>query len=103
LLRDGEPWVALAARNARTRRPLVEAAWRTLLQSHPHDTLCGCSIDDVANAMELRLRSAIHQADGLRDDAIADLLGHDAAAAREARDSWTPIVVVRNPAPRARS
>jgi len=103
MLRDAEPWAALASRSARTRRPLIEQAWRTLLQSHPHDTLCGCSIDDVADAMELRLRSAIHQGEGIRDDAIADLIGHDAVAARDARRQWTPIVVVRNPAARVRS
>ncbi|HET9730933.1 MAG TPA: glycosyl hydrolase-related protein [Acidimicrobiia bacterium] len=103
LLRDAEPWAALAARATRTRRHLVEHAWRTLLAAHPHDTLCGCSIDDVADAMELRLRSAVHQGEGIRDDAIADLIGYDAAVAREARDRWTPIVVLRNPAPRQRS
>jgi mannosylglycerate hydrolase len=103
LLREAEPWAALAARTARTRRPFVEHAWRTLLQAHPHDTLCGCSIDEVADAMELRLRAAIHEGEGIRDDAIADLIGHDRAAAREARERWTPIVVVRNAAARSRS
>jgi mannosylglycerate hydrolase len=103
MLRDAEPWAALASRSGRTRRPLIEQAWRTLLQSHPHDTLCGCSIDDVADAMELRLRSAIHQGEGVRDEAIADLIGHDAVAAHDARQQWTPIVVVRNPATRVRS
>jgi alpha-mannosidase len=103
LLRDAEPWSALVARVKQSRRPLIEHAWRTLLAAHPHDTLCGCSIDDVADAMELRIHSALHQAEGVRDDALADLIGHDAAAAREARDRWQPIVVVRNAAPRVRS
>ncbi len=103
LLRDAEPWVALAARRATTRKPLVEDAWRTLLTAHPHDTLCGCSIDEVADAMELRLRSSMNQAAGLRDDAIRDLIGHDAVAAREARDRWRPVILVRNPTPRPRS
>src|SRR5262249_703005 len=43
LLRETEPWSALAARIAPSRRPLVEVAWRELLTAHPHDTLCGCS------------------------------------------------------------
>jgi alpha-mannosidase len=103
LLREAEPWSALARRTSPSRRPLVNQAWRTLLRAQPHDTLCGCSIDDVADAMELRVRSAIHQAEGIRDDAIADLIGHDPASAREARDRWQPIVVVPNAAPRARS
>ena len=58
LVRDVEPWVALAARarwEGGSRRQLVEAAWRSLLLCHPHDTLCGCSSDEVARAMDARL------------------------------------------------
>jgi alpha-mannosidase len=102
LVREAEPWAALAARVGPSRRPLVEAAWRTLLEAHPHDTLCGCSIDEVADAMELRIRSAANQAVGVRDDAILQLIGHDPVEAREARDRWTPAVIVRNPAARPR-
>ena len=31
-------------------------AWRTLLQNHPHDSICGCSVDDVHLEMETRFR-----------------------------------------------
>ena len=103
LLRDAEPWAALARQRGRSSRlPLLVAAWRTLLHAHPHDTLCGCSIDEVAEAMELRLADALAQAHGIRDDAIADLVGHDAVAARTARDEWRPIALVRNRVPRPR-
>ncbi len=108
LTREMEPWTALApAAGGDTTRAanaaLRDAAWCTLLRAHPHDTLCGCAIDDVARAMELRLHSAAVQATGLRDDAILRLLGHDLVAARDARDRWTPISVVRNPVARPRS
>jgi hypothetical protein len=104
LLREAEPWSAMAGRMfGRSRRAFVESAWRTLLAAHPHDTLCGCSIDAVAEAMEGRLHSAANEAAGVRDDAIADLLGHDAAAAHRRRDEWKPVVVLRNPAPRVRA
>jgi alpha-mannosidase len=103
LLRDAEPWSALARRRgAESRVPLLVAAWRTLLQSHPHDTLCGCSIDAVADAMDRRLDDALVQGIGIRDDAIAHLAGHDPAAARTMKEMWTPLVVVRNRAPRPR-
>jgi alpha-mannosidase len=103
LTREAEPWSAIArARGAADRRDLLAAAWRTLLSCHPHDTLCGCSIDQVARAMDARLDEAIAQARGLRDEAMADLLGHDTVAARERRDEWRPALVVRNPAPRPR-
>lgn len=103
LVREAEPWNALAARRGRSRRHLLDEAWRTLLEAHPHDTLCGCSIDEVAAAMELRVRSAANQAAGVRDDSVHDLIGHDAAQARMSKERWHPIVVVRNPAPRVRS
>jgi alpha-mannosidase len=103
LLRDAEPWSALADYAGTSRRAHLESAWRTLLSAHPHDTLCGCSIDSVALAMETRLRSARDEARGVRDDAVAELLEHDPVAARIAPDEWKPIVVVRNAASRVRS
>ena len=103
LLRETEPWSALAALDGLSRRPLVQRTWQTLLAAHPHDTLCGCSIDEVARAMEARVRSAENQAVGIRDDAVAELIGHDASAARAAGAVWHPVLVMRNPAPRARA
>ena len=104
LIRDAEPWEALAARvRDASRRWLLDEAWRALLTTHPHDTLCGCSIDQVAAEMELRLVSARNQAEGVRDEAVAQLIGHDRVLARAMRDSWQPVVVIRNPAPRGRT
>ena len=117
LVRDVEPWVALVAFAGRAasgaanagatgapgaRRSLVEAAWRSLLLCHPHDTLCGCSTDEVARAMDARLEEAASQGAGLRGDALHYLIGHDEDQARELRAAWKPVVVVRNRAARAR-
>ena len=103
LVRDAEPWAALAARRGHDARALINHAWHTLLQAHPHDTLCGCSIDAVAVAMEQRLRSASNQGKGLRQEAIAALIGHDAERARVNAAQWRPVVLVRNRAARRRS
>lgn len=104
LVRDVEPWAALARRAgaAGARRALVDAAWRTLLLCHPHDTLCGCSTDEVARAMDARLDETAAQGIGIRSDALNDLIGHREDVAREHRAGWKPTVVVRNPAARAR-
>ena len=108
LVRDAEPWVALARRRsaperaAPDRAALVNAAWKSLLLCHPHDTLCGCSTDEVARAMDARLDEAIAQGNGLRDDAVLDLIGHGTDNARVHRDAWKPMAVVRNAAARAR-
>jgi mannosylglycerate hydrolase len=103
LVREAEPWAALAAlAGGVQRRPLLAAAWRSLLLCHPHDTLCGCSADAVAQAMDARLEDVHAQVDGIRRDAILDLIGHDRERARDARDSWHTVTLVRNAAPRAR-
>ncbi|HEY8795865.1 MAG TPA: hypothetical protein VIM15_13075, partial [Gemmatimonadaceae bacterium] len=103
LLRNTEPWVALAERVRHTNRgALMRAAWKTLLQCQPHDTLCGCSVDAVARAMAARLEDAEVQSAGLREDALFDLIGYDADATRSAPDARTSAVVICNPAARGR-
>jgi len=103
LLRHVEPWAALAERRGgATRSALVRAAWRTLLQCQPHDTLCGCSVDAVARAMAARLEEVEAESAGVREDALFDLIGYDAADTRSSPDSWRSWVVVCNPAARSR-
>jgi hypothetical protein len=109
LERDVEPWLAVGAlagrvppADAARRAALLRAAWRPLLECLPHDTLCGCSTDAVARAADARLEDCAAQARGLRADALAALVGHDADTARRWRDGWRPAAVVRNRAARAR-
>lgn len=104
LLREAEPWAALArCHGGAARRHHIDAAWRSLLLCHPHDTLCGCSTDEVARAMDVRLEDALVQGAGIRDDALMDLAGHDPVAARaQGHTQWRPVVIIRNPAPRPR-
>lgn len=98
LVRNTEPWVALAHRERATSRPaLTRAAWKTLLQCQPHDTLCGCSIDAVARAMSSRLEDVELQGAGLREEAIFDLIGYDAIATRAKPEAWTSSLVICNP------
>lgn len=103
LLRDAEPWAALAwAAGGSSRRHLLDAAWRTLLECHPHDTLCGCSIDAVAAAADVRWADAAAQGKGVRADALHSLVGHDPAAAHGQREKWSEHLVIRNRAARPR-
>jgi hypothetical protein len=48
--------------------------------------------------MDARLASVEEQARGLRADAVAALTGHDAVEARERRDAWRPVLLLRNAA-----
>ena len=34
----------------------IDMAWKLLLKNHPHDSICGVSIDDVHKDMEVRSR-----------------------------------------------
>ena len=104
LVRDTEPWVALSRlRGAVARHHLTRAAWRDVLLCQPHDSLCGCSTDAVARAVDQRLERAGSQARGLREDALLELLGHDREAARVTPAGQRPVLLVRNPAARPRS
>ena len=44
----------------RLRQPidLLRLAWRRLLENHPHDSICGCSIDQVHDEMVVRFDEA---------------------------------------------
>jgi alpha-mannosidase len=100
LIREAEPWSAVAwLEGKRGQAHHLHAAWKTLLQAHPHDTLCGTSVDDVAAAMDLRLRSAGLQANAVTRDAIDGLLGDDPSGGDEATD----LIVLRNDSVRPRS
>ena len=103
LVRDAEPWLALSAEEANaSARALLRATWRALLAGHPHDTLCGTSVDEVARALDARHADVAARAEPLRDDAIASLIGHDVEAVRRGQAGWKPAVVLRNRAARPR-
>ncbi|MCU0647783.1 MAG: hypothetical protein MUF00_07290 [Gemmatimonadaceae bacterium] len=110
-----EPLAALAWASAAHRAPstdgqiaahtlpaLLDACWQSLLQCQPHDTLCGCSIDAVARAMDVRLDAVASQLDGLTVAARDLLLGHDRVQARGAPQEWHTALVAMNPVSHAR-
>jgi hypothetical protein len=103
LLRDVEPWVALAGFHTPWRgESEVRAHWRSLLANHPHDTLCGCSIDAVAQAMDARLGAVMHGAEETRVRAIGHLVGHNGARDRASAVAPRSVVIVRNRSARTR-
>lgn len=54
---------------AQTLWPVLNQAWKTLLLNHPHDSICGCSIDEVHQDMFPRFRWVRQMAAELRQDA----------------------------------
>jgi len=105
LERHAEPLAALeeAAGPGTDRRAELRAAWRTLLENHPHDSICGTSADPVHREMVTRFERCRQQALEIGARALEGAIGHDAAAARLAgRAAWTPALLVFNPSPAPR-
>ena len=91
LERQTEPAAAFAWRLGQ-RHPTGELryAWRTLLQNHPHDSICGCSVDAVHAENETRFARAQQAATGVEDHALEFL----ANAVAPAPEGATRVIVV---------
>ncbi|HZG57784.1 glycoside hydrolase family 38 C-terminal domain-containing protein [Paenibacillus sp.] len=59
----------------------VRQAWRYVLQNHPHDSICGCSVDAVHDEMELRYAKAVQIGEQLCEETLQTLV-------READGAW---------------
>jgi membrane-associated phospholipid phosphatase len=84
LLERCEPFDALAGGVARDE---VRALWRTLLQNHPHDSICGCSIDPVHD-VDMAPRFARVRSDG---EALANRLEQQLAGRGDAAVVWSAV------------
>ncbi len=67
LVRWAEPLSAMleATGLGQPARPFLQHAWRELLKNHPHDDICGCSVDPVHEDDEARFRAVLHVAEEL--------------------------------------
>jgi mannosylglycerate hydrolase len=54
---------------------VLRQAWRLLLQCHPHDSICGCSIDQVHDEMRPRFDQSEQMADEITRQSLAALAG----------------------------
>ncbi len=54
---------------------LLREAWRRLLQNHPHDSICGCSIDAVHDEMMVRFDNVGQLGELISSQALAHLVG----------------------------
>lgn len=51
----------------------IKEAWKTLLKNHPHDSICGVSIDDVHTDMENRTRVVNQLTQSLTEQKLKEL------------------------------
>lgn len=64
----------------------LRMAWRHLLRNHPHDSICGCSVDEVHRDMAWRFDAAEQLAARLRREALWTLAGSEALWSYRERD-----------------
>lgn len=48
-------------------------AWKTLMQNHPHDSICGCSVDEVHREMVTRFDKSRHVAEALIEESTSHI------------------------------
>ncbi len=102
LLAWAEPWAALALACLQLdERAALRCAWRWLLQNHAHDSICGCSQDQVHEQMRYRFAAAEELARETTRRVLERFAGHGVARRTPATEPWE--VVVFNPSPHWRS
>jgi len=87
--RHGHPWPG----------GLLRDAWRELLLNHPHDSICGCSVDQVHRDMGPRFALARLTAERLLQRALEDLAPTFDTRAEGDRDT---VLCLANPLPEPR-
>ncbi|HVB22580.1 MAG TPA: glycoside hydrolase family 38 C-terminal domain-containing protein [Ktedonobacteraceae bacterium] len=102
-----EPLTAWAARLGMPYpEGLVRLAWRYLLQNHPHDSICGCSIDQVHRENSVRFAQSQQIAEGVIAHAMHVIVAATNTCAPFAapHKNGSPVpVVVFNAAPGPRT
>ncbi|HYE57230.1 MAG TPA: glycoside hydrolase family 38 C-terminal domain-containing protein, partial [Rhodothermales bacterium] len=77
-----------------SQRALLRMGWTYVLQNHPHDTICGCSVDPVHREQATRYEKLAGLADGIEAFAWMAL-----APGPEGTAGDTKTVTVFNPSP----
>ncbi|HEY3313445.1 MAG TPA: glycoside hydrolase family 38 C-terminal domain-containing protein [Anaerolineales bacterium] len=79
----------------RSTRGIIRQAWRLLMENHPHDSICGCSIDQVHAEMQSRFDQVDQIGEELTRQSLEALAGRIGAGPEVAAGR----VIVFNAAP----
>lgn len=52
---------------------LFSYAWKILMQNHPHDSICGCSVDEVHREMVTRFEKSKHVTETMIDESLTSI------------------------------
>lgn len=70
-----EPLATMAYKTAEDYpHDMLRYAWKTLMQNHPHDSICGCSVDEVHREMVTRFEKANEVGRYVADEAALQLV-----------------------------
>ncbi len=92
-------FASLAAANVGTngglRHPssILREAWLMLMECHPHDSICGCSIDQVHDEMRPRFDQVEQVGEEITRQSLETLAGRVDTAGSAPRDAQSAIVV----------
>jgi mannosylglycerate hydrolase len=78
---------------------IVHQAWHMLMENHPHDSICGCSIDQVHDEMKVRF----DQVDQVGEELTRQSLETLAANIRTRSEVGQAAIVVFNPTSASRT
>lgn len=70
-----EPLMAVSGLTGADTQDRLTYAWKTLLQNDPHDSICGCSVDEVPRDMLARYAHAQQVGHWLTREALTKLAG----------------------------
>ncbi|MDT0382513.1 glycoside hydrolase family 38 C-terminal domain-containing protein [Streptomyces sp. DSM 42041] len=79
--------------DGRSQHDSLHYAWRELVKNYAHDSICGCSVDEVHQEMQVRFARIRQVADAVADDALARI-AHTAASEPDTDPRRIPVVVV---------
>jgi mannosylglycerate hydrolase len=68
-----EPLTAIAYLGKKAPYSFLKHIWKTILQNQPHDSICGCSVDDVHIENEMRAKKAFQMIESVKKDLRATL------------------------------
>jgi mannosylglycerate hydrolase len=92
-----EPGGALPPGYIRNPAPLLRQTWRLLMENHPHDSICGCSIDQVHEEMHPRFDQVEQIGEQITRQSLLALAG--AVDTRSGPAECPSVLVIFNPIP----
>ena len=94
LEKEAEPLAALAALAGKEYpEDFLRYSWKKLMQNHPHDSICGCSVDEVNEEMKTRFAKSRQVADAIYEESVEYLTNKVNTAALPGNGEKIPFVV----------